>query len=72
MSIMGVKRREKRNLKSLVLSDEVFDFIQWFVKQDVTLPNLFGDYLKWKPYKKDEIKAYFKEIGLACSDAKAC
>jgi len=72
MSLIGVKCREKSKLKSVILSDEAHEFILWFAKQDVTLPALFVDHLKWKRYKKDEIKRHFKEIIDACSEAKAC
>jgi hypothetical protein len=57
-------------MKSIKIPDETFEFLAYFARQDVTLPALLGDYLKWDRYTKDEIRAHLHALNDACN--KAC
>ena len=53
-------------MKSIKIPDETFEFMAWLVRQDVTLPNVMVDYLKWGIYTKAEIWAHFCVFNDAC------
>ena len=46
-------------LKIIKIPSETLKFLGWLVKQDVTLPGLIVDYLKWENFSKEEIKRHF-------------
>ena len=53
-------------MKSIKIADETFEFMAWLVRQDVTLPAVMTDYLKWDKYTKEEIRAHFHVFDDAC------
>ena len=57
-------------MKTLRTSDETFKFLAWLVRQDVTLPAVMTDYLKWNNYSKEEIKNHLLALNMACIEAE--
>jgi hypothetical protein len=57
-------------MKTIKIPDETFEFLVYVARQDVTLPPLLVDYLKWDRYTKEEIKAHLHALNDACN--KAC
>jgi hypothetical protein len=57
-------------MKTIKIPDETFAFLAYTARQDVTLPALLVDYLKWDRYTKAEIKAHLDALNDACN--KAC
>jgi hypothetical protein len=53
-------------VKILRLPDETFEFLLWLVRQDVTLPSVIADYLKWDGCTKEQIKAHLENLHNAC------
>jgi transposase-like protein len=53
-------------MKTIKIPDETFEFLAWLVRQDVTLPSVITDYLKWNKYSKKQIKAHFQTLNNAC------
>ena len=53
-------------MKSIKIPDETFELMAWLVRQDVTLPAVMVDYLKWDKYTKEEIRAHFHVFNDAC------
>lgn len=57
-------------MKTIRLTNETFEFLEWLVRQDVTLPSVITDYLKWDTYSKEHIKAHFRAIHDACIESR--
>ena len=57
-------------MKTLRISDETIKFLAWLVRQDVTLPSIMTDYLKWNHYSKQEIKKHLLALNMACIEAQ--
>jgi hypothetical protein len=57
-------------MKTIKIPDGTFAFLAYTARQDVTLPALLVDYLKWDRYTKAEIKAHLDALNDACN--KAC
>jgi hypothetical protein len=57
-------------LKNFEIEDESFHFLAWLVRQDVTLPSIMSDYLKWNHYTKQEIKNHLLALNMACIEAQ--
>jgi len=57
-------------MKTIKIADEAFEFLAWLVRQDVTLPNVIIDYLKWNRYTKEEIKVHLHALNSACVEAQ--
>jgi len=53
-------------MKSVKIPDETFEFLAWLVRQDVTLPNVRVDYLKWDRYTKEEIRDHLHVLNDEC------
>ena len=57
-------------MKTLRIPDETVNFLAWLVRQDVTLPAVMVDYLKWNHYTKHEIKKHLLALNMACIKAQ--
>lgn len=57
-------------MRTIRLSNETFEFLAWLVRQDVTLPSVITDYLKWDTYSKEQIKAHFLALHNACIESR--
>jgi len=57
-------------MKTIEISDETFEFLAYLARQDVTLPAVLADYLKWDRYTKEEIKAHLHALDNACIKAR--
>ena len=57
-------------MKTIKIPDETFEFLAWLVRQDVTLPAVMTDYLKWNNYTKKEIKSNLLALNMACIEAQ--
>ena len=57
-------------MKTIKIPDETFEFLAWLVRQDVTLPAVMTDYLKWNNYSKQEIKNHLLALNMACIEAE--
>ena len=57
-------------MKTIKTPDETFRFLAWLVKQDVTLPGVLVDHLKWNHFSKQEVKAHLRNLHNACIDAE--
>jgi len=68
LEILGL--RKGYMLKSVEIEDEAFRFLAWLVRQDVTLPSIMSDYLKWNQYTKQEIKNHLLALNMACIEAQ--
>ena len=53
-------------LKTIKAPKETIKFLSWLVRQDVTLPSVMVDYLKWNLYSKKEIKDHLLALHMAC------
>ena len=53
-------------MKSVKIPDETFEFMAWLVRQDVTLPSIMTEYLKWDRYTKEETQAHFHVFNDTC------
>ena len=53
-------------MKTIKIPDETFEFLAWLVRQDVTLPAVMADYLKWDRYTKEENQAHLHVFNDAC------
>ena len=56
-------------MRTIRLKNEAFEFLAWLVRQDVTLPSVITDYLKWDRYSKEQIKDYFLALHNACIES---
>jgi hypothetical protein len=57
-------------MKTIKIADETFEFLAWLVRQDVTIPSVIIDYLKWNRYTKEGIKAHLHALNSACIEAQ--
>lgn len=57
-------------MRTLTLDDETFGFLAWLIKQDVTLPAVLVEYLKWNRYTRDEVKRHLHALNDACIEAQ--
>ena len=57
-------------MKTIRITDETVKFLAWLVRQDVTLPAVMVDYLKWNKYSKEEIKTHLLALNMACIEAE--
>jgi hypothetical protein len=57
-------------LRTIDVPNEAFKFLAWLVRQDVTLPSIMSDYLKWNHYTKQEIKNHLIALNMACIEAE--
>jgi hypothetical protein len=63
-------QREYGMKKTIEISDETFEFLAYLARQDVTLPAVLADYLKWDRYTREEIKAHLHALDSACIKAR--
>ena len=77
ISILGIRRFclrtftvQEELMKTVRISDETFEFLAYIARQDVTLPALLVDYLKYSCYTKDEIKAHLDALNDACNETR--
>jgi hypothetical protein len=63
-------QREYGMKKTIEISDETFEFLAYLARQDVTLPAVLADYLKWDRYTREEIKAHLHALNNACIKAR--
>jgi len=59
-------QREYGMKKTIEISDETFEFLAYLARQDVTLPAVLADYLKWDRYTREEIRAHLHALDNAC------
>jgi len=57
-------------MKTIKIADETLEFLAWLVRQDVTIPSVIIDYLKWNRYTREEIKAHLHALNSACIEAQ--
>jgi hypothetical protein len=57
-------------VKIVRLPDETVEFLSWLVRQDVTLPSVITEYLKWDEYTMEQIKAHFETLHNACVESR--
>ena len=57
-------------MKTIKVRDDAFEFLAWLMRQDVTLPSVMMEYLKWDRYTIKEIKAYLHALNDACTKAR--
>ena len=57
-------------MKVIKIQDETFEFLAYLARQDITLPGLFVDYLKWDRYTKEQIKTHFEKLNEAVAKAR--
>jgi len=57
-------------MKAIRIGDATFEFLAWLVRQDVTLPAVLVDYLKWNRYTQQEIKVHLQALNNACIEAE--
>ena len=57
-------------MRPVEIEDEAFHFLAWLVRQDVTLPSIMSDYLKWNNYTQQEIKSHLLALNMACIEAQ--
>ena len=68
--LITYRQTQKGNInETLKISNETFKFLAWLVRQDVTLPSVMVDYLKWNNYSKQEIKSHLLALNNACIEA---
>ena len=70
MQISNMERRYEMTLRTIKAPNETIKFLAWLVRQDVTLPSVMVDYLKWNHYTKQEIKNHFLALNMACIEAE--
>jgi len=63
-------QREYGMKKTIEISDETFEFLAYLARQDVTLPAVLTDYLKWDRYTREEIRAHLHALDNACIKAR--
>ena len=56
-------------LRTIKAPNETVKFLAWLVRQDVTLPAVMVEYLKWNHYSKEEIKNHLLTLNMACIEA---
>lgn len=56
-------------MKTIEISDETFEFLAFLARQNVTLPAVLADHLKWDRFTKEEIKTYLHDLHDACIKA---
>jgi hypothetical protein len=56
-------------MKTIRLTNETSEFLEWLVRQDVTLPSVITDYLRWDKYSKEQITAHFRALYNACIES---
>lgn len=54
---------------AIKVAEEVFEFLAYLARQDVTLPALLVDYLKWD-YSTKQIKDLLNILDSACIEAR--
>jgi uncharacterized lipoprotein YddW (UPF0748 family) len=57
-------------VKNIRLTDKTCEFLNILAQQNVTLPELFVNKLKWTRWTKEEITAFLDEINEATRKAK--
>jgi hypothetical protein len=57
-------------MRTIRVPDKTFEFLEWLVRQDVTLPSVITDYLEWNTYTKEEIKAHFQTLYNTCIESR--
>ena len=57
-------------MKTLHISDETFEFLDFLSRQNVTLPAMLAEYLKWDRYTQEEIKNHLHILNEACIKAR--
>ena len=55
---------------NIKVTEEAFEFLAYLVRQDVTLPALLADHLKWD-YSREQIKEFLNIIDSACNEARS-
>jgi len=58
------------SLRTIKAPNDAFKFLAWLVRQDVTLPAVMVDFLKWNHYTKEEIKNHLLALNMACIEAQ--
>jgi hypothetical protein len=61
---------KESSLKTIEIEDETLRFLAWLVRQDVTLPSVMVDYLKWNRYTKKEIEQHLQALNMVCIEAQ--
>lgn len=56
-------------MKTINIPDETFEFLAYLARQNVTLPAVLVEYLKWS-YTKEEIKRHLHTLNDACIEAR--
>lgn len=57
---------KRATMRDIRIPEDTLQFLLWLVKQDVTLPHVIVDYLKWEEYTKREIKEHLHNLTDAC------
>lgn len=52
-------------MKTIDIQDETFEFLAYLARQNVTLPAVLVEYLKWS-YTREEIKRHLHNLNDAC------
>ena len=61
--------KSAEKMKIIKSPDETFQFLAWLVRQDITLPNVIVDYLKWNRYTREQLKAHLDALNEACIES---
>lgn len=56
-------------MKTIGFPDETFEFLAYLARQDVTLPAVLVEYLKWN-YTQEEIKHHLHTLNDACTETR--
>ena len=57
-------------MKTIKIPNETFEFLAYVARQDVTLPPLLVDYLKWDRYTKEEVKVHLHVLDSTCNKVR--
>jgi hypothetical protein len=55
---------------NIKVTEEAFEFLAYLARQDITLPALLVDYLKWD-YSTEQIKGLLNILDSACIEARS-
>jgi len=55
---------------NIKVTEEAFEFLAYLARQDITLPALLVDYLKWD-YSTGQIKGLLNILDSACIEARS-
>ena len=70
---MNIALTDKYNvggqMKTVNIPDETFEFLAYLARQNVTLPAVLVEYLKWS-YTIEEIKRHLHAVNDACIETR--